>query len=123
MNNQLVSPLSIVKTFALSGFTASVICVASPAQAVVFNIQGTNYDITIVEGSYNSLKTQLEATPWWRDDWLFATGVASLVGTSLGTPNWGDSRDLQYDTLGRPFFDLRGRLKRVTDSVVHLYSC
>jgi hypothetical protein len=96
----------ISKTLTLSGFVASVMFAASPAQAVIFNVGGTNYDITLVGGSYNSLKTQLEATPWWNNLWL-AQNVAGVVKDRLGTPNLKDP-NVHYDILGNPFFDARG---------------
>jgi hypothetical protein len=91
----------ISKTLALTFFSASVMFAASPAQAVIFNVGATNYDITIVQGSYDSLKTRLEATPWWNNYGL-ATKVANVVKDSLGTPNMGDP-NLPEDVRG-PWF-------------------
>ena len=63
---------------------ASVAFVANPAQAATFtaSINGTDYNITTVTGSYNSLKTQLEATPWWNNQ-----SLASSVALNLGITN------------------------------------
>ena len=64
---------------------ASVAFVANPAEAAIFTVGGTNYDVTTVTGSYNSLKSQLEATPWWGNSTLAAD--LATAATSAGSWN------------------------------------
>lgn len=67
------------------------------AQAATFTVNGTLYDITTVRGSYNSLQTQLQATPWWNNTGL-ASQFANTVLGNLGFPNQAGSN------LAGPFF-------------------
>ena len=57
--------------------SSAVVFSASPTQAATFTVNGTDYDITTVYGSYDSLKTQLEATPWWGNGCLLYTSDAA----------------------------------------------
>jgi hypothetical protein len=43
---------------------------AKPAQAATFNVNGTDYEITTVTGTYLGLQDQLVATPWWGNETL-----------------------------------------------------
>lgn len=72
--------------FLAPSITAFGILIASPAQAVVFNIRGNNYDIEVVKGTSVALLNQLQATPWYKNQAL-AVETASVVGTYFGTPN------------------------------------
>jgi hypothetical protein len=77
--------LLAVQTLALSGLVASVMFTAKPAQAATFTVNGTDYDITTVKGTYNDLKTQLQATPWWDNGSLAAALALSAVIPVLRT--------------------------------------
>jgi len=68
--------------------SSAVMFAAKPAQAATFTVDGTAYDITTVTGSYNSLTTQLQATPWWGDQFL-AISIAMEVWQGLGLPGGG----------------------------------
>ncbi|ACK70502.1 hypothetical protein PCC7424_2075 [Gloeothece citriformis PCC 7424] len=56
------------------------------ADAAIFTVNGTQYDITTVTGSFNQLQSQLESQVWWGNTTL-AMDFASTVGSSLGKPN------------------------------------
>lgn len=68
--------------------SSAVMFTAKPAQAATFTVNGTDYDITTVTGSYNSLTTQLQATPWWGNS-LLAEALANEVWDSLGYTSLG----------------------------------
>jgi hypothetical protein len=74
---------SIAKTLALGTLTASVMFAAKPAEAAIFNVGGTNYDITTVQGTYNDISSQINATPWWGSR-TKAVEFASAVYHGLG---------------------------------------
>ena len=81
-----LTTVKLAKTAALTGFVASVMFSAKPAQAAVFNYYGTDYDITTVTGTFDSLQTQLQATPWWGEP-AASSSFAAFVGDGLSTPN------------------------------------
>ena len=56
---------SIAKTLALGTLTAFVMIAAKPdrASAAIFTVGGTSYDIVTATGSFNTLQSQIEATP------------------------------------------------------------
>lgn len=57
---------------------------ASYAQSFTGELDGTNYDFSIVgPGSFVSLQETIEATPWWGNAAL-AENAANLVGDGLG---------------------------------------
>jgi hypothetical protein len=81
---------NLVRLFVAGATLASsaVMFAAKPAQAATFSVNGTDYDITTVTGTYNqffedSLTIQVQSTPWWRYPSL-ATQFANVVGTDLG---------------------------------------
>jgi hypothetical protein len=61
---------------------------ASPAGAVFYNVNGTNYDIKTVTGTYYEVKTQLTSASnvLWGNESL-ASLLANVVGGGLGHPN------------------------------------
>ncbi|MEA5578944.1 hypothetical protein [Anabaena sp. UHCC 0451] len=83
--------LPLVVGSAAAGILASI----SPAQALVFNIGGTNYDVTTVTGSSLSLSPLLTSQVWWGNSSL-ASSFAGTVGSALGSPN--------ISGAGGPFF-------------------
>jgi hypothetical protein len=89
----LLSSSFVAKASAVSAFTALSFLAVAPAQAAIFNVNGTNYDITTVTGTYSSLSAQLSATPWFNFGSDVATNsqktldLASAVGNTFGLPN------------------------------------
>jgi hypothetical protein len=77
---------SIAKTLALGTLTASVMFAAKPAESAIFNVGGTNYNITTVTGSYDYFSSKITTTPWWGNSTL-AINVATTIGRSFGYPN------------------------------------
>ena len=74
--------LPLVVGSAAAGILASI---ASPANAIVFNVSGTDYDITTTTTTYSpGLLTQLQSQPWWQND-ILAQAAATAVGSSFGT--------------------------------------
>jgi len=64
---------------------AGVIGSASPAGAVIYNYNGTNYDVKTYSGTFESLQSTLTAAEnlvW--NNYELAKGLADTVGTSLG---------------------------------------
>ncbi|MFN7898671.1 MAG: hypothetical protein ACK5N0_03260 [Synechococcaceae cyanobacterium] len=57
------------------------------ARALVIEVNGSNYDVTTVSGSYDSLITTLSAQPWFGNTSLSYT-FAETVINQLGLPNF-----------------------------------
>ena len=83
---KLIETNLTIQAFILTSCIASVMLTAKPAQAATFNVNGTDYDITTVTGSFNTLQTQLQSQLWWGNT-QSASEFANLVGITLGTPN------------------------------------
>lgn len=66
------------------GSAAAIMAGASAANAATFtaNVNGTDYDITTVNGTYLDLSATLESQVWWGNEAL-AQKFAQTVGTSL----------------------------------------
>jgi hypothetical protein len=60
----------------------------SKADSITVTVDGTQYDITTVTGTFTDNMTQLESTPWWGDATL-AQAIATAVADDIGTPNDG----------------------------------
>ncbi|TAF09216.1 MAG: hypothetical protein EAZ77_05785 [Nostocales cyanobacterium] len=69
------------------GSAAAIVASASTANAATFTVNGTDYDITTVTGSYNSLSSQLQSQVWWGNQTL-ASQFATIVGSSLGISSY-----------------------------------
>jgi hypothetical protein len=61
---------------------------ASPAGAVIYDYNGSSYDVTTHVGSFNALQSTLQSTnnKLWGDA-LLSSDLANLVGLDLGLPN------------------------------------
>jgi hypothetical protein len=80
------------------GFTAGAVCLAcliSPAQAipvVTVQVNGTSYEVTYFQGSYNGSAASFETPtnnglmPWWGNASL-ATQFSDALGSQLDKPN------------------------------------
>jgi len=81
---------------------------ASPAGAVFYNVNGTNYDITTVTGTYYDVQTQLTSSNnvLWGNESL-AGILAGVVRGDLGHPN-----------LTSPGFGVFGPMFAFRDSAV-----
>ncbi|WP_413171632.1 hypothetical protein [Anabaena azotica] len=92
--------LPLVVGTAAAGILASS---ASPAQALVFNVGGTNYDVTTVTGTYNDLATTLQSQVWWGNSAL-AQQFAQTVNIQLGLPNISEASPFfaYGETSGEP---------------------
>lgn len=56
---------------------------ATPATAITINLNGNQYKVTTITGSYDSVESRLKATPWWSNSssaFSFATQVADHFG-------------------------------------------
>jgi hypothetical protein len=60
------------------------------ASAVTIELGGTNYEITTISGTFDDNQSSLEMQPWWGSQTV-AEEAAGLVGTELGTPNFGNT--------------------------------
>jgi hypothetical protein len=59
---------------------------ASPAQALLVTVNGTDYNVSTVTQSYNQNPGLLQSQPWWGSQSL-ATQFATQVGLAFGSPN------------------------------------
>ncbi|MBD2566446.1 hypothetical protein [Anabaena lutea] len=84
-----ISPFLPLVVGSAAGILASS---AFPAQALVFNVGGTDYDITTTTDTYDNISSTLQSQPWWGISNL-ADQLAQAVGTQLGTPNTDDEGD------------------------------
>ncbi len=60
----------------------------SRADSITVTVNGTQYDITTITGTFTDNMAQLESTPWWGDATL-AQAIATAVADDIGTPNDG----------------------------------
>ena len=74
-----------MKNLSLSILALSLTLISTSAQAAVFNVNGTDYDMTTIDGSYNELFSQLSNQVWFNDENL-AQDFAATVQLSLGDP-------------------------------------
>lgn len=89
--------------FALMGIAGAAVAsamVAAPAEAALFTVGGTQYEITTVTGSFDSLESTLMNQVWWNNQTL-AVDFASVVEDDLGLP--GTTLATPDNDLG-PFF-------------------
>lgn len=92
--------------FAVAGATlASAIASALPAYAVVYNYNGSKYDVTTHTGTFQSLIGTLTASDnaLWKNKTL-AQGLAGVVGLAEGTPNCGPYYCIPPATFAGPYF-------------------
>jgi hypothetical protein len=111
--------LPLVVGSAIAGVFASV----SPAEAIMFTVNGIDYDVTTVTTSYDANTSLLQSQPWWGNDILaeqFASTVAqglpgragnqgplfaieaSFVSDPFGGGDFTDILASVYDTSGNP---------------------
>ena len=85
-NTLMIKAATLAATVAM---TTTVSGVMSSAQAATISrtVNGVNYDITTVTGTFNSLQATLQAQPWWGSS-TSAGQFATVVGNSLGLPNF-----------------------------------
>ena len=92
----------------LLGAAAFSLALAVPAaNAATFTVNGQDFDITTVTGTFDSLNsTGLLSNQIWFGDQLLAIDFATAVGFSLGTPNFGgdDGPLFAYGTDGTDSF-------------------
>jgi len=60
----------------------------SRADNITVTVDGTEYFVSTVTGTFTDNMTQLESTPWWGDQSL-AQALAGAVADDIGTPNNG----------------------------------
>ena len=66
------------------GLASAVATSARPAEAAMITLDGVDYDVTTVTGSFDELETQLKSNPWW-GDWEMASRAAEKVKFYLGS--------------------------------------
>ena len=86
-NTLMIKAATLAATVAM---TTTVSGVMSSAQAATISstVNGVNYNITTVKGTFDSLQSTLESQPWWGSTTL-AGQFASAADNSLGLPNFG----------------------------------
>lgn len=83
--NTAMKKLILALITTLLGVLSSGAMAASTYNATV---NGTNYDFTYVTGSFNANAALLQSQPWWGSNQDTATTFATVVGGSLGYPNF-----------------------------------
>jgi len=77
--------LAVVTGLAVSGVIVS--SVIASANAAIFNVDGTEYDVTILPAdTFDAQSATLESQPWWTKPSL-AIDFANQVADSFGYPN------------------------------------
>ncbi len=82
----LIKNIALITSLTVSAVTAS--GAFTQANAAIFNVGGTNYDITTVSTTFNTSSSLLQSQPWWGSETL-ATTFATTVAGSFGFPNFG----------------------------------
>ena len=77
----MLKTATLATTVALATFAF-----ADAAEAALITLNGTDYEVSTVVGTYNDLSSTLEMTPWFGDSAL-ATNAATQVGAAFGFPN------------------------------------
>jgi hypothetical protein len=85
----------MAQSFLRNGIAAGLACVGiglalhggdAQALGLVVEVGGSNYEVSTVSGTYNSLLTTLSAQPWFGNPTLAQT-FATEVSSGLGLPN------------------------------------
>jgi hypothetical protein len=80
-----LTPL-VAKTLALTGFMTSIAFVANSAQAATLTVNGTDYSVSFVTGTFDSYQSQIQATPWWGNGQL-ASDLSHAAYLFDGSPS------------------------------------
>lgn len=75
----IIGVLSLVATICFFAGT-------SRADNITVTVNGTEYFVSTITGSFTDNMTQLESTPWWNNQTL-AQEIAGAVMDDIGTPN------------------------------------
>ena len=85
----------MVKPFLRYVLSSGVACVGfglalhgGDARALVVNVGGSNYDVTTISGTYDSLLPTLSTQPWFGNSTL-AASFRNAVWDGMGLPNLG----------------------------------
>jgi hypothetical protein len=101
----------VKKTLTALFVALSTLVAVNPSHAIMFTVNGTNYDIVTVTDTGTNLSAQLQSTPWWGTGSNNTTSFVNAVGSALGFPNTGGSgstraplfayqfQSTQFDTL------------------------
>ncbi len=74
----------MLKTATLATTVAlATLAFANAAEAALITLNGTDYEVSTVVGTYNDLSSTLEMTPWFGDEAL-TTSAAIQVGDAFG---------------------------------------
>lgn len=77
-----------MKTKILGLLAAGLLAGPMAANAVVVTVNGAQWDVSILSGSYNALSSTFNTQIWWGNSAL-AASFAETVGGDLGLPNGG----------------------------------
>ncbi len=83
----MIKAATLAATIAMTTTVSGVISSSAQAATVNRTVNGVNYDITTVTGTFNSLQATLQSQPWWGSS-TSASQFATVVGNSLGLPNF-----------------------------------
>jgi hypothetical protein len=89
MRQSLISKAATLAAGIVVSTTVSAV-MGSEAQAATITrtVNGVSYDISTRDGTFGSLQNTLTQQVWWGNQGL-ASSFASVVGSSLGGPNFG----------------------------------
>lgn len=78
--------MNLKQTLSTATLGLSLVSVAQEAKAAIFTVNGTDYNIETVEGTFNDLSATLESQVWWGDSSL-AEDFANVVAGSFPNNN------------------------------------
>ncbi|ACB52270.1 putative transposase [Crocosphaera subtropica ATCC 51142] len=84
-SNTMLKTATLATTIALASFGLT-----NAAEAAQITLNGTDYEVSTVVGTYDNLSSTLSMTPWFGDENL-ARSAATQVGNALGLPNLNGS--------------------------------
>lgn len=87
-----------VMSFIVGSAAALLASNATPATAITINLNDKQYNVTTIEGYYNSVESKLKSTPWWSSQAL-ATEAAQQVGLSFELPNDSEGPYFAYNSF------------------------
>ena len=77
-----------VSKFIMGAVVAAVLgagTTAAKAGSTLVTVNGVNYDVSVVTGTFNDLQTELEGTPWWGNE-ILATDLFVAHSFTDGGP-------------------------------------
>lgn len=96
------------KKLAVAAAFLTALAVGAPAQALLINVGGADYEATVHFTKFSSMAAELKAQAWWGDKSLAASYADAYFAASTPIPgalfaysiNWGFVKSMQDGHLG-----------------------